>query len=57
MGTAALVRWYIHTSLFTFPGGVIIKNAEEEVIGIIGVSGSVVENDHAMATAGATSVR
>lgn len=25
MGKAALVRWYIHTSLFTFPGGVMIK--------------------------------
>ena len=39
--------------LITFPGGVIIKNAAGEVIGAIGVSGSSVENDHEVATAGA----
>jgi len=38
--------------LITFPGGVpIIVNGE--VIGAIGVSGSSVEDDHAVATAGA----
>jgi uncharacterized protein GlcG (DUF336 family) len=39
--------------LITFPGGVPLKNASGEVIGAIGVSGSTVENDHAVATAGA----
>ncbi len=38
--------------LITFPGGVVLKNGDE-VIGAIGVSGSVVENDHAVAEAGA----
>lgn len=40
--------------LITFPGGVPIKNAGGEIIGAIGVSGSAVENDHAVAQAGAT---
>ena len=39
--------------LITFPGGVPIKNADGEIIGAIGVSGSTVEDDHAAATAGA----
>lgn len=39
--------------LITFPGGVPVVNAAGEVIGAIGVSGSSVENDHAVATAGA----
>lgn len=39
--------------LISFPGGVPIKNAKGEVIGAIGVSGSSVENDHAVAQAGA----
>jgi uncharacterized protein GlcG (DUF336 family) len=39
--------------LITFPGGVPIRNADGEVIGAIGVSGSLVENDHAVASAGA----
>ncbi len=43
--------------LITFPGGVAIKNAAGEVIGAIGVSGSSVENDHAVATAGAVAVK
>jgi len=40
--------------LITFPGGVPIKNENDEIIGAIGVSGSTVENDHAVAEAGAT---
>ena len=40
--------------LITFPGGIPIKNSEGEVIGAIGVSGSSVEDDHAVAKAGAT---
>ncbi|WP_299458704.1 heme-binding protein [uncultured Microscilla sp.] len=38
--------------LISFPGGIPIKNSEGEVIGAIGVSGSTVENDHAVAEAG-----
>jgi uncharacterized protein GlcG (DUF336 family) len=39
--------------LITFPGGVPVRNDRGEVIGAIGVSGSTVENDHAVAVAGA----
>ncbi|WP_405207276.1 heme-binding protein [Aquimarina sp. LLG6339-5] len=42
--------------LITFPGGVPIKNEKDEIIGAIGVSGSTVENDHAVAEAGATAL-
>jgi len=42
--------------LITFPGGVPIKNAKGEIIGAIGVSGSAVENDHAVAEAGAAAL-
>jgi uncharacterized protein GlcG (DUF336 family) len=43
--------------LITFPGGVPIRNQAGAVIGAIGVSGSMVENDHAVATAGAAAVK
>lgn len=39
--------------LITFPGGVPLKNAQGQIIGAIGVSGSSVENDDACAVAGA----
>ena len=42
--------------LITFPGGVPIKNKAGEIIGAIGVSGSSVDNDHAVAEAGATAL-
>ncbi|TRX42255.1 GlcG/HbpS family heme-binding protein [Flavobacterium restrictum] len=42
--------------LITFPGGVPVQNAAGEIIGAIGVSGSTVENDHAVAAAGALAV-
>lgn len=42
--------------LITFPGGVPIKNANGEIIGAIGVSGSAVENDHAVAEAGSKAI-
>ena len=45
-----------NNGLITFPGGIPIKNAEGEIIGAIGVSGSAVENDHAVAEAGASSI-
>jgi uncharacterized protein GlcG (DUF336 family) len=38
--------------LITFPGGLPIVDAEGVLIGAIGVSGSSVENDHAVAQAG-----
>jgi uncharacterized protein GlcG (DUF336 family) len=52
--------WQIEHSnggLVTFPGGVPIKNSEGEIIGAIGVSGSSVENDHAVAQAGADAMK
>jgi uncharacterized protein GlcG (DUF336 family) len=42
--------------LITFPGGLPLKNSAGEVIGGIGVSGSTVEDDHAVASAGAAVV-
>lgn len=45
-----------NNGLITFPGGIPIKNSNDEIIGAIGVSGSAVENDHAVAEAGATTV-
>ena len=38
--------------LITFPGGLPLHNAAGEIIGAIGVSGSSVEDDHAVAEAG-----
>lgn len=38
--------------LITFPGGIPLKNSNNEIIGAIGVSGSTVENDHIVAEAG-----
>jgi uncharacterized protein GlcG (DUF336 family) len=43
--------------LITFPGGVLIKDADGTVIGAVGVSGSSVENDHTVATAGADALK
>ena len=45
-----------NNGLITFPGGIPIKNAAGEIIGAIGVSGSAVENDHAVAGAGASAI-
>ena len=39
--------------LISFPGGVLLKNPRGEIVGAIGVSGSTVENDHAVAAAAA----
>ncbi len=44
---------FSNDGLITFPGGLPIKNAAGTIIGGIGVSGSGVENDHAVAAAGA----
>lgn len=43
--------------LITFPGGLPLHSAEGTVIGAIGVSGSSVENDHTVASAGAAAQR
>ncbi len=43
--------------LISFPGGVPIRNKSGAVIGAIGVSGSTVENDHAVAEAGAAAAK
>lgn len=45
-----------NNGLITFPGGVPIKNAAGEIMGAIGVSGSSVENDHAVADSGAKAI-
>ncbi len=42
--------------LITFPGGVPLKNGQGEIIGAIGASGSTVDNDQAVAEAGAQAV-
>jgi uncharacterized protein GlcG (DUF336 family) len=42
--------------LITFPGGLPLKNGNDEIIGAIGVSGSTVENDHAVAAAGVAAI-
>lgn len=42
--------------LISFPGGVLLKNSDGEIIGAIGVSGSTVENDQSVAEAGAASL-
>ena len=39
--------------LITFPGGVLLKDAQNNIIGGVGVSGGTVEQDHEVATAGA----
>lgn len=45
-----------NNGLITFPGGVPLKDSEGTIIGAIGVSGSSVENDHAVAEAGAKAI-
>lgn len=42
--------------LISFPGGVCLKDAQGEIIGAVGVSGSTVDNDHTVATAGANAL-
>lgn len=43
--------------LITFPGGVPIKGTDGTIIGAVGVSGSTVENDHAVAEAAAAALQ
>jgi uncharacterized protein GlcG (DUF336 family) len=42
--------------LITFPSGIPLQDEDGSVIGAIGVSGSTVENDHAVAAAGASAI-
>ncbi len=42
--------------LVSFPGGVPLRTADGTVFGAIGVSGSTVEDDHAVAEAGAEAI-
>jgi uncharacterized protein GlcG (DUF336 family) len=46
-----------NSGLISFPGGIPIKNSGGEVVGAIGVSGSTVEDDHAVAEAGVAAFR
>lgn len=46
-----------NNGLISFPGGIPLKNKDGEIIGAIGVSGSVVEDDHAVAEAGAAAIK
>jgi uncharacterized protein GlcG (DUF336 family) len=42
--------------LITFAGGVLLKDSDGAIIGAIGVSGSSVEDDHDVASAGAAAI-
>ncbi|MFY0653527.1 MAG: heme-binding protein [Cyclobacteriaceae bacterium] len=42
--------------LITFPGGLPIKDKNGIIIGAIGISGGTIEQDHALAVAGAQSI-
>ena len=42
--------------LISFPGGVVLKDAQGKVIGAIGVSGGSVDQDHEVASAGAAAL-
>lgn len=46
-----------NNGLISFPGGIPIADASGNIIGAIGVSGSSVENDHAVAQAGVDAVK
>jgi len=47
---------FSNEGLITFPGGVLLKNKQGAIIGAVGVSGSSVENDEAVALAGAAAL-
>lgn len=46
-----------NNGLITFPGGVLIKDSSGNIIGSIGVSGSTVDDDHTVASAGAEALK
>jgi uncharacterized protein GlcG (DUF336 family) len=43
--------------LVSFPGGVVLKNADGEIVGGIGVSGGMVDQDQKVAEAGAKALK
>lgn len=43
--------------LISFPGGVVLKDANENIIGEVGVSGGQVKQDQAVAKAGADTIK
>jgi uncharacterized protein GlcG (DUF336 family) len=43
--------------LISFPGGIPLKDADGTIVGAIGVSGSTVDKDHAVAQAGAAALK
>jgi uncharacterized protein GlcG (DUF336 family) len=45
-----------NNGLITFPGGIPLRDENGQVIGGIGVSGSTVDNDQAVAEAGANAL-
>lgn len=47
---------FSNQGLITFPGGVVLRNSEGNIIGAVGVSGSTVEDDHEVASAGAEAI-
>ncbi len=42
--------------LISFPGGVLLKDGSGKIVGAIGVSGGSVEQDHEVASAGASAL-
>jgi uncharacterized protein GlcG (DUF336 family) len=42
--------------LISFPGGVVLKDGSGKIVGAIGVSGGAVEQDHQVASAGASAL-
>lgn len=42
--------------LISFPGGVLLKDKQGKIVGAIGVSGGSVDQDHAVASAGAAAL-
>ena len=42
--------------LISFPGGVVLKDLSGKIVGAIGVSGGSVDQDHEVASAGASSI-
>ena len=43
--------------LISFPGGVVLKDAQGNIIGGVGVSGGVVKQDQQVAEAGAKAIK
>ncbi len=46
-----------NSGLVSFPGGVVLKNSDGEIIGGIGVSGGMVDQDQKVAEAGAKALK